>query len=180
MPHEVSNTLASNIGKGLVAGLAGTAAMTVSSTLEAKLRAPRLLAGAREGGREGARHRRVRRRRRPRPASRTSSHWGYGTGWGASAACSAPTGLPPKAATAAHGAAVWGNALVMLPALEVAPPVFTWARRRWRSMLSTTRSTPRRRASPRVAGLTGPRRSRRIDSTDGPARNPAHHWRGPR
>ena len=32
------DTLASSIGRGLVAGFAGTAAMTVSSTVEAKLR----------------------------------------------------------------------------------------------------------------------------------------------
>jgi len=34
--------------------------------------------------------------------------------------------LPSRAATAAHGAAVWGSAQVTLPALEVAPPVFFW------------------------------------------------------
>jgi hypothetical protein len=36
-------------------------------------------------------------------------------------------GLPPRAATAAHGAAVWGSALVALPALDIAPPAVFWA-----------------------------------------------------
>lgn len=36
------------------------------------------------------------------------------------------TPLPPKAATAAHGAAVWGQAVVMLPKLGVAPPIDQW------------------------------------------------------
>jgi hypothetical protein len=36
------------------------------------------------------------------------------------------TGLSPKAATAAHLVAVWGNEQVMLPALDVAPPITMW------------------------------------------------------
>ena len=35
----------------------------------------------------------------------------------------------PRAATAAHGAAVWGSAQVALPALDVAPPAIFWAPR---------------------------------------------------
>ncbi len=35
-------------------------------------------------------------------------------------------GLPPRKATAAHGAAVWGSAQVTLPALDVAPPSVFW------------------------------------------------------
>jgi hypothetical protein len=123
---RVAGTLASSIGKGLVAGFAGTAAMTVSSTLEAKLR-----------GREPS----------SAPARATTkvlgiasfeddvaesrfndlSHWGYGTGWGVLRGLLAATGMSARAATAAHGAAIWGSAQVMLPALEVAPPVVFWA-----------------------------------------------------
>jgi hypothetical protein len=36
-------------------------------------------------------------------------------------------GLPPGAATVAHGAAIWGSAQVALPALDIAPPAFFWA-----------------------------------------------------
>ena len=36
-------------------------------------------------------------------------------------------GLPPRAATVAHGAAIWGSAQVTLPALDIAPPVIFWA-----------------------------------------------------
>jgi hypothetical protein len=120
-------TLASNVGKGLAAGLAGTAAMTVSSTVEQHLR---------------------RRQASTAPADATAkvlgiekfssdaayerfsvlAHWGYGTGWGAIRGVLAAFGLSPKAATAAHAAAVWGNEQVMLPALSVAPPVFMWSR----------------------------------------------------
>ena len=38
-------------------------------------------------------------------------------------------GLPPRAATLAHGAAVWGSAQVALPALDIAPPAIFWAPR---------------------------------------------------
>jgi hypothetical protein len=118
--------LAGNLGKGLVAGVVGTAAMTVSSTLEARLRG---------------------RRPSSAPARATTkalgiasfedeiaeqrfndlSHWGYGTGWGAVRGLLGATGMSPGAATAAHGAAVWGSAQVTLPALEVAPPIVFWA-----------------------------------------------------
>ena len=123
---KVIGTLASSVGKGLVAGFAGTAAMTVSSTLEAKLRS-RAPSSA--------------------PARATTkvlgissfeddiaearfndlSHWGYGTGWGVLRGLLAATGMSARAATVAHGAAIWGSAQVMLPALEVAPPIVFWA-----------------------------------------------------
>jgi hypothetical protein len=38
-------------------------------------------------------------------------------------------GLDARKATPAHFAVVWGSALVMLPALEVAPPVVFWKRK---------------------------------------------------
>lgn len=123
---KIADTIASNIGKGLVAGFAGTAAMTVSSTIEAKLRS-RAPSSA--------------------PARATTkvlgiatfeddvaqarfndlSHWGYGTGWGVLRGLLAATGMSARAATVAHGTAIWGSAQVMLPALEIAPPVVFWA-----------------------------------------------------
>jgi hypothetical protein len=118
--------LASSIGRGLVAGLIGTASMTVSSTVEARLR-----------------------QRKPSsaPARATAkvlgitsfaddiaqarfndlAHWGYGTGWGAVRGLLDAVGLPPRTATVAHGAAVWGSAQVTLPALDIAPPAIFWA-----------------------------------------------------
>jgi hypothetical protein len=38
-------------------------------------------------------------------------------------------GLPPRAATVAHGAAIWGSAQITLPlpALDIAPPAIFWA-----------------------------------------------------
>jgi hypothetical protein len=112
--------VASAVGVGLLAGAAGTAAMTVSSTLEAKLRkrgsssAPSDAAGKVLGV-------------QPRDAAgrtrfSTIVHWSYGTGWGAARGLIGLTGLNGASAAAAHFAAVWGSSLVMLPALDVAPP----------------------------------------------------------
>jgi hypothetical protein len=117
--------VASTIGKGLVAGFAGTVAMTASSTLEQHLRkraasqapaaATAKVLGIAEFESEAAKQR-----------FSFLSHWGYGTGWGLVRAALGAAGLPPKAATAAHLAAVWGNEQVMLPALDVAPPITMW------------------------------------------------------
>jgi hypothetical protein len=116
-----------SIGRGLVAGLAGTAAMTISSTLEARLRgrppstaparATAKMLGIKEFDSDLARAR-----------FNDLSHWGYGTGWGIVRGLLAAAGLSPKAATLAHGAAVYGAEQVTLPALDVAPPAIFWSK----------------------------------------------------
>jgi hypothetical protein len=120
-------TFADAIGKGVVAGFAGTAAMTVSSTLEAKLRrrepssaparATAKVLGIKEFEDSVAQAR-----------FNDLSHWGYGTGWGVLRGLLGATGLSAKAATAAHGAAIYGAAQATLPALEIAPPAVFWAK----------------------------------------------------
>ena len=119
--------VAGAIGEGLLAGVAGTAAMTLSSTVEAKLRgrpfstaparATAKVLGIREFEDDIARAR-----------FSDLSHWGYGTGWGVVRGLLGATGMPAREATAAHGAAVWGSAQVMLPALEVAPASVFWGK----------------------------------------------------
>ena len=125
---RMAERLASSIGKGLVAGLAGTAAMTASSTLEARLRhrtpssaparATAKVLGIASFENEIAEAR-----------FNDLSHWGYGTSWGIVRGLLSAAGLPPRAATLAHGAAVWGSAQVALPALDIAPPAIFWAPR---------------------------------------------------
>jgi hypothetical protein len=122
---KTASKLARVIGKGVVAGLAGTAAMTVSSTVEAKLRG-RAFSDA--PARATAKVLGIKEFDDARAKARFSdlSHWGYGTGWGVARAVLREFGLGPKLATPAHFAAIWGGALVMLPALEIAPPVVFW------------------------------------------------------
>ena len=112
--------LAESVGKGLFAGAVGTVAMTVSSTIEMKVRdregssAPADAAGKVLGIQP----------RNPAGKARFSNvvHWSYGTSWGAVRGMLAAMGLSAPAATAAHFAAIWGGAQVMLPTLDVAPP----------------------------------------------------------
>jgi hypothetical protein len=124
---NTAQKVATSIGRGLVAGVAGTAAMTISSSLEARLRGrPPSTAPARATARalgiasfEDA---------IAQARFNDLSHWGYGTGWGVVRGLLDAAGLPPSKATAAHGAAVWGSAQVMLPALDVAPPSVFWGK----------------------------------------------------
>jgi hypothetical protein len=123
---RMAEKLASSIGKGLVAGLARTASMTVSSTVEARLRqrkpssaparATAKVLGITSFSDEIAQAR-----------FNDLAHWSYGTGWGVVRGLLDALGLSPRAATAAHAAAIWGSAQVALPALEVAPPAVFWA-----------------------------------------------------
>ena len=122
---KTADTLASAIGKGLLAGFAGTAAMTVSSTLEAKLRGR---APSSAPARATAKVLGIKEFEDSVAQARFNdlAHWGYGTGWGVVRGLLAATGLTPRAATVAHGAAIYGAAQVTLPALEIAPPAVFW------------------------------------------------------
>jgi hypothetical protein len=125
--REAIGTVADAIGKGLVAGLAGTAAMTVSSTLEARLRGR---APSSAPARATAKVLGIKQFEDSIAQARFNdlSHWGYGTSWGVLRGLLGATGMSGRAATAAHGAAIYGAAQVTLPALEVAPPSIFWGR----------------------------------------------------
>ena len=126
--RKLANTIATSVGKGLLAGFVGTAAMTVSSTLEARLRHR---AASTAPARATQKVLGIKEFDGPIAAARFNdlSHWGYGTMWGVVRGLFGSTGLSPRAATAAHGAAVWGSAQVTLPALEIAPPFVFWGKK---------------------------------------------------
>jgi hypothetical protein len=52
-------------------------------------------------------------------------HWSYGTAWGVNRALLSRF-MSPRVAATAHLGALWMSEQVMLPALEVAPPVTMW------------------------------------------------------
>jgi hypothetical protein len=120
-------TVAAAVGKGLFAGFAGTAAMTASSTLEARIRGR---SPSSAPARATAKVLGIKEFEDPVAQARFNdlAHWGYGTGWGVVRGLLGATGMPAKAATAAHGAAIYGAAQVTLPALEIAPPSVFWAK----------------------------------------------------
>lgn len=114
--------LASAVGRGLFAGAIGTAAMTLSSTLEATLRDREGSSAPADAARKVLRVEPVDKAAEARFS--TLVHWAYGTAWGAVRGGLAGVGLGARSATAVHFAAVWGGGLVMLPALDVAPPAY--------------------------------------------------------
>lgn len=122
---SVASRVAASIGTGLVAGFAGTAAMTVSSTIEARLRGR---APSTAPARATAKALGIKAFNTPIDEARFNdlSHWGYGTGWGIVRGLLAAAGLSPRAATVAHGAAIYGAAQVSLPAMDIAPPSVFW------------------------------------------------------
>jgi hypothetical protein len=122
---KTAENVANSIGKGLVAGFLGTAAMTVSSTVEAKLRGR---AASTAPARATAKALGIASFEDAVAQARFNdlSHWGYGTSWGVVRGLLDAAGLPPRKATAAHGAVVWGSAQVTLPALDIAPPAVFW------------------------------------------------------
>ena len=116
--------VAAAVGKGLFAGVVGTAAMTASSTIEAKLRGR---GSSSTPGQAAAKVLGV------EPVDEESEarfsnlvHWGYGTAWGVARGLLEAAGLSEPAATVAHFGAVWGSEQVLLPALDVTPPLTEW------------------------------------------------------
>jgi hypothetical protein len=119
-----AGSVAAAVGRGLFAGLAGTAIMTVSSTVEMMLRERESSAAPAEAvskvlGLEF---------KSDEDKERFGQivHWGYGTGWGAVRGLLDALGIGGASATIVHFSAVWSAALVMLPSLDVAPPVTEW------------------------------------------------------
>lgn len=122
---RVVKGVAQGIGAGTVAGIIGTAAMTVSSTIEARVRGRQAStapakAAERVLGIENFANPSAERR------FSTLVHWGYGTGWGIARGMLGTAGLSTETAAPVHFAMMWGGAVVMLPALGVAPPVTEW------------------------------------------------------
>lgn len=128
VPEKASNT-AGDMGRGLLAGFIGTIAITAAQTIEMKIteRAPSdtpVKAAGKvigfepkgEGDEENRNSERL----------NNMIHFTYGTMWGEVRALISSFGLKGWLATGLHFGAVWAAAMVMLPALKVAPPVKEW------------------------------------------------------
>jgi hypothetical protein len=112
------------VAKGVAAGVAGTAAMTVSSTIEQHLRRrPPSTAPADAAAKV------LHIKEFPSDEAKNTFanvvHWGYGTAWGVNRALLSRL-VSPRVASTAHLGALWASEQVMLPALEVAPPITVW------------------------------------------------------
>src|SRR5690242_1825984 len=113
------------IGRGLIAGLCGVAAITVSSTIEMRLRGRKPSMAPADAALKLLRLQPIDDQAKARFSDFV--HWSYGTGWGVARGILDLAGCDSACALPAHFAAVWGAALITLPALEVAPPVTEWS-----------------------------------------------------
>lgn len=116
--------LAGSVGRGMAAGLVGTGVMTLVQMIEMKLQDREASTAPADAFEKvmGV---------KPRSESAEQRltqvvHFAYGTGWGAVRGLLGGAGLPAALATPAHLGMVWGAAAVMLPRLDIAPPVRAW------------------------------------------------------
>ena len=127
---RVLRTIASEVGRGLIAGFVGAVAMTIASTLEMKLRRrPPSSAPADAAGKVlGVKPRDEKGKQR----FATVVHYAYGSAWGlaraaiAAATCAGRHRRASVVGPVAHFAIVWGASLAMLPALGIAKPFWRW------------------------------------------------------
>lgn len=119
--------IATEVGRGMAAGLAGTAVMTASQQVEMKIedREPSMVPAKAvektfdlEIDSEKAEVR-----------LNNATHWVYGTLWGGARGLLGAFGLSGPTATAAHFALIYGTALVMLPAMDLAEPPTKWSKK---------------------------------------------------
>lgn len=116
--------VACHLGIGLVAGLVGTAAITATQRIEMRIR-------GRNASKTPARA--VEKVFAILPIDEeaetrlaTLTHWGYGTSWGIFRSLLGLAGVHGPLATGLHAIAIQGTAMVMLPSLQVVPPVREW------------------------------------------------------
>jgi hypothetical protein len=112
--------IGSAIGKGLVAGAVGTLAITAFQLLETKV------TGREESTVPADAAGKVLEIQPRNEEGQTRlnqvTHWLYGIAWGVPRALLGLIGMRDPAATAVHFGAVWGSAISMPAALDVAPP----------------------------------------------------------
>lgn len=124
--HELTTAgaLGAAIGKGLLAGLAGTVAMTLSQMIEMKI-TKRKPSNAPADAVKKTLH------IVPEPGHKKTFsngvHYAYGTSWGVIRGLLSLAGITGFAATSVHLAAIWGTAISIETALDIAPPVTEWA-----------------------------------------------------
>jgi hypothetical protein len=121
--HSVGS-VASAIGKGIIAGIAGTAAITLSQMIEMKITGRKPSTAPADAASKVL---------DVKPATEQDKqqfsqqvHWTYGTSWGIARALIAGTGLEGLPASILHFIAIWGTAITIEPKLGVAPPVTEW------------------------------------------------------
>ncbi len=120
-PHTALRDLGTVIGIGILAGLAGTVAITLSQTAEMSItkRPPSTVPADAVSKVLNVKPT----KKRKKEIVSQEIHWTYGTAWGIPRGLFALFGLRGWPATLAHFVTIWATGLVMLPKLNLAPPI---------------------------------------------------------
>ncbi|MPR32018.1 hypothetical protein [Salmonirosea aquatica] len=121
MKNNPVKEISTALGAGLIAGLAGTAAITISQMIEMKITKRKASDAPTKAVAKVLDIKPVNKGEKAKVAQEI--HWTYGTAWGAVRGLLSLVGLTGSPATVAHFAGVWGTGLVMLPSLDIAPPI---------------------------------------------------------
>lgn len=121
---SIPGRVAYGLGKGLLAGLAGTVAITIAQMIEMRITHRKPSTAPIDAAQKVLDVKAINKSKKEKVSNEV--HWAYGTSWGLTRGVMDIFGLKGIPASLAHFAAIWGTALVMLPALKVAPPVKEW------------------------------------------------------
>ncbi|WP_234733582.1 hypothetical protein [Tellurirhabdus bombi] len=113
--------LGTAIGVGILAGFAGTVAITISQMIEMQITKRPASTVPADAVSKVLDVKPVRKAKKEQVSQEI--HWTYGTAWGIPRGVLALAGVKGWPATLAHFVAIWGAELVMLPSLDLAPPV---------------------------------------------------------
>lgn len=122
--HSVVGQIALALGKGIIAGIAGTAAITVSQMIEMKITGRKPSDTPAKAATKVFDVKATNKEHKKQFVQEV--HWTYGTMWGLARGGLGIAGVSGIPATLAHWSAVWGTEMIMLPAIDVAPPVKEW------------------------------------------------------
>ncbi len=122
--HSLAGKVAFALGKGIIAGIAGTAVITLSQMIEMKITGRKPSDAPAKAVNKVLHVKAVNKDYRPTFVQEV--HWTYGTLWGLARTVMGLAGMKGVPAMAAHYAAVWGTEMVMLPSINVAPPIKEW------------------------------------------------------
>ncbi|GAB3567111.1 hypothetical protein GCM10027578_17270 [Spirosoma luteolum] len=109
------------VGVGILAGLAGTVAITLSQTIEMSITKRKPSTVPADAVSKVLDVKATQKEKKEKVSQEI--HWTYGTAWGIPRGLLALAGVRGWPATLAHFLTIWGTGLVMLPKLELAPPI---------------------------------------------------------
>lgn len=115
------NELGTAIGIGVMAGIVGTAAISISQAIEMKITEREASSAPADAAGKVLDIKPADEEKKAKVGQEV--HWAYGTSWGIARGLISMMGLTGWKATLLHFGAIWTTEMVMLPSMDLAPPV---------------------------------------------------------